>query len=302
MTATLLTVAMLSASPAAEPIVLHVSPHGLDGSTGRPATPTTGGVEDPFATPHRARDAIRELKRTNGGKLPGPITVRLQAGTYELAAPLVLGPRTPEPPNRRSCTSRRPALKSCSAAAARSPVGPRRLSTAGSAGPSICRTSGPASSIRINYGSAKNAGHVPGTQTRVTPASPACPTRPRRARARPGSITTQRISSAMPTRTMSRSSPSISGSVAGFASSRRIRIATTSGWCRARNIGSPKRTPSARTLRDYVENAIELLDEPGEWYCDRSTGRLSYLPKPGESPARLAARIAILAGTAAARG
>src|SRR5262245_4306667 len=88
----ILAMALTVGAPSAEPIVIHVSPHGLDGSTGRPATPTTGGVEDPFATPHRARDAIRELKRTNGGKLPAPVVVRLQAGTYELPSPLVLEP------------------------------------------------------------------------------------------------------------------------------------------------------------------------------------------------------------------
>ncbi len=34
--------------------------------------------------------------------------------------------------------------------------------------------------------------------------------------------------------------------------------------------------------RYYVENAFELLDQPGEWYLDRSTGVLSYWPLPGE--------------------
>ncbi len=33
----------------------------------------------------------------------------------------------------------------------------------------------------------------------------------------------------------------------------------------------------------YVENAFELLDEPGEWYLDRKTGTLYYAPMPGES-------------------
>ncbi|SDD48066.1 Ig-like domain (group 2) [Paenibacillus sp. UNCCL117] len=33
----------------------------------------------------------------------------------------------------------------------------------------------------------------------------------------------------------------------------------------------------------YVENAYELLDEPGEWYLDRSTDTFYYKPRPGES-------------------
>lgn len=33
--------------------------------------------------------------------------------------------------------------------------------------------------------------------------------------------------------------------------------------------------------RYYLENAREFLDEPGEWYLDRATGLLHYLPLPG---------------------
>jgi hypothetical protein len=32
----------------------------------------------------------------------------------------------------------------------------------------------------------------------------------------------------------------------------------------------------------YLENAREMLDEPGEWYLDRQTGVLSYWPRAGE--------------------
>ncbi len=35
--------------------------------------------------------------------------------------------------------------------------------------------------------------------------------------------------------------------------------------------------------RYYVENAYELLDEPGEWYLNRTTGQLYYYPMPGET-------------------
>ncbi len=37
-----------------------------------------------------------------------------------------------------------------------------------------------------------------------------------------------------------------------------------------------------RTQRYYVENALELLDAPGEWYLNRKTGVVSYWPLPGE--------------------
>jgi len=33
----------------------------------------------------------------------------------------------------------------------------------------------------------------------------------------------------------------------------------------------------------YFENAREMLDQPGEWYLDRTTGVLAYWPRPGEN-------------------
>ena len=36
----------------------------------------------------------------------------------------------------------------------------------------------------------------------------------------------------------------------------------------------------------YFENALEMLDQPGEWYLDRMTGILSYWPRPGEELTR----------------
>lgn len=55
----------------------------------------------------------------------------------------------------------------------------------------------------------------------------------------------------------------------------------------------------------WIENAFELLDEEGEWYLDRSAGRVYYKPMPGEDMASaeiVAPRVEILVagrGTAA---
>jgi len=38
-------------------------------------------------------------------------------------------------------------------------------------------------------------------------------------------------------------------------------------------------------MPNYLENALELLDEPGEWYLDRPAAMLYYLPRPGEDMA-----------------
>jgi len=62
-------------------IVFYVSPEGNDSHAGT-------SVETPFATLHKARDAIRELKKA--GELRSPVSVFLLGGTYELSEPFIL--------------------------------------------------------------------------------------------------------------------------------------------------------------------------------------------------------------------
>jgi len=40
---------------------------------------------------------------------------------------------------------------------------------------------------------------------------------------------------------------------------------------------------TGKLARYYVENVNEALDEPGQWYLDRSEGKLFYLPRSGET-------------------
>jgi hypothetical protein len=37
----------------------------------------------------------------------------------------------------------------------------------------------------------------------------------------------------------------------------------------------------------YLENALELMSRPGEWYLDRKTGVVTYWPRPGEDMTRV---------------
>ncbi len=41
-----------------------------------------------------------------------------------------------------------------------------------------------------------------------------------------------------------------------------------------------------KNRRYFVENVKEALSEPGQWYLDRPTGLLTYIPVPGEDPAK----------------
>lgn len=66
-----------------EEIFLYVSPEGDDSWSGRK-------VDEPFASLRRARDEIRDLKHQ--GKIDGLVTVYLRGGLYEVKEPLVLTP------------------------------------------------------------------------------------------------------------------------------------------------------------------------------------------------------------------
>lgn len=62
--------------------VLYVSSEGCDTWSGRYAAPTTGRKDGPLATIYRARDVVRQLRAV--GKIKGPVRVLLRGGTYTL--------------------------------------------------------------------------------------------------------------------------------------------------------------------------------------------------------------------------
>ena len=70
--------------------VFYVAPNGNDNWSGALETVNSSGTDGPFATLQRARDAIRSLKRLQGGTLQKPVTVLLRGGTYFLTEPLTL--------------------------------------------------------------------------------------------------------------------------------------------------------------------------------------------------------------------
>ncbi|OUL29122.1 hypothetical protein BV378_06560 [Nostoc sp. RF31YmG] len=70
-------------------IAFYVAPNGNDAWTGKQANRNSTQNDGPFATLERARNAIRELKRRQDGVLKQPVTVFIRGGTYFLAQPLV---------------------------------------------------------------------------------------------------------------------------------------------------------------------------------------------------------------------
>ncbi len=86
----------LPAKPKAETrtgkaLVFYVSPVGNDVWSGRLRAPNREGSDGPFATIARARDVIRALGRQQAG-LKRPVKVLIRAGTYFLSEPVVFLP------------------------------------------------------------------------------------------------------------------------------------------------------------------------------------------------------------------
>ncbi len=70
---------------------LFVSTEGDDRWSGRIPGPNASGTDGPLATLARARDLVRELKTT--GRLAGPVTFRLRGGRYPVSEAVVFGPQ-----------------------------------------------------------------------------------------------------------------------------------------------------------------------------------------------------------------
>ena len=77
-------------SEAVKPINLYVAINGRDSWSGTIAAPNARKTDGPFATVQRARDAIRELRAKEG--LKSPINVQIRGGTYYLKDRTIFGP------------------------------------------------------------------------------------------------------------------------------------------------------------------------------------------------------------------
>ena len=73
-------------------VSFYVAPKGNDAWSGKLPAPNKTKTDGPFATLHRAVEAVRELKRQQGGKLKQPVKIYLRAGTYFLREPVILTP------------------------------------------------------------------------------------------------------------------------------------------------------------------------------------------------------------------
>ncbi len=82
------------------------------------------------------------------------------------------------------------------------------------------------------------------------------------------------------------------------------RLDPATGWvsCARRSVFNLYESFNPLLARYYIDNLFEALTEPGEWYLDRSSGRLTYLPLPGEKIGRTRVTIPLLTRFLGIRG
>jgi hypothetical protein len=82
---------------------------------------------------------------------------------------------------------------------------------------------------------------------------------------------------------------SVSRALITSSDQRQLATATAVGW-----IGHGGMTTASPGKPAFIEHARAALDQPHEWFLDRSTGTLTYLFAPGETPAQTVAVAPVL--------
>lgn len=283
---TLLTVAAY-AQPAA--LTLYVAPNGNDAWSGKLAAPNADRTDGPLATPVAAREALRALKAK--GPLPGPVKVVLRGGLYCLRDTLVLTPEdsgtAAAPITYQSYPGEQATLSGGRV------VGNWREVPAGN-GPRRWET---------KLSEVQRGGWY-FRQLFVQRKGEAFFTR--RYRPTKGMLAVADLTWSPARKTIAHRAAQpdfvfFPGDLQSWANLDDVELVALHSWSASRlkiaNLDLDKRIvtlTSVPTFRIgswykdernpyYVENVKEELREPGQWYLDRPTGVLTYLPLPGET-------------------
>jgi hypothetical protein len=243
----------------ADPGELHVSPSGKDTDPGT--------REAPLATLARARDAAR---RPTGA---GPRTVVLRGGTYFLPEPLVFkaedsGVTYAAAPGENVVVS-----------------GGRRISgwTKADGGHWTARTD-----LRFNQlfvdGKRRTRARTPNPGEFFRVDGEITLDKPAKLKYREGDLRPEWADRGDVEVIALQKWAEIRMPIRGLDTA--ARVATLSGDCFKWII--------EKDARYWVENAPDLLDQPGEWYLDRTSGLLTYKPLPGEDPEKVEAIVPVL--------
>jgi parallel beta-helix repeat protein len=262
---------------------LYVSTTGKDSWSGTVADPDADGRDGPLATIEAARDRIRDWKQT--GALTGPVTVLIRGGRYPIQEPLLFTPEDSAPITYAAYPGERPVLDGGERIEGwrEERNGSNRLWVTDL--PDVASGRWYFRQLWVNGERRQRARlprkgyyrieHVPGMDLEGGTFVDQLFDGSDRFVAAPGNIQLWRhlsdvevivlhywIEERMP--------------IASFdESTRLVRSTRTSMFALRDDVAST-------FARYYVENVFEALSEPGDWYLDRETGRLSYIPLDGE--------------------
>jgi hypothetical protein len=277
----------LADSKRSSPAQFFVSPIGNDAWTGTLAAPNAAKTDGPLATLEQARNTIRKLKQSQGGTLKQPVHVLLRSGTYSLEKPLVLTPEdsgvSAFPVTYKAYPNESPTLSGGQ------PLKTWKAVTV--AGKRLWLTE--VDSVRSGQWFFRQL-WVNGQP------------RPRSRHPKRGTFQVATVPDATPAIDWRQGQKRFGynkGDLSNWPTATHAEIVMMSYWTTARmpiqeiDAGKqlvtctresvmrlePEGSTSQGAATYYVENALEILDTPGEWYLNPTSGQLYYMPLPNES-------------------
>lgn len=250
---------------------LYVSTKGNDSWSGALPEPNLAKNDGPFASLEKARDAVRQLKAK--GPLKTPVEILIRGGTYYLASALTLGP---EDSGTRKCP----------------------VTYAAFPGEKPLLSGGRRITVWKKAEGALWTADVPGVKKGEWYLRQLFVNGKRRQRARLPDRGFFHIVAVAPesSKTAFQFKP---GDIKPWKHLNDVEVIAFDAWnvsrqriARVDEKAHMVTFSAARSYafgrwdrhqRYYIENAVEGLDSPGEWYLDRSTGALTYWPLAHEN-------------------
>ena len=258
---------------------LFVSTTGNDAWSGRLSEPNSDGTDGPLATLAGARDRVRNLKQT--GLLSGPAVVKLRGGRYFITEPMSFGPDDSTPVTYTAFEGERPVIDGGAPITGWEKETVNGVETWVTTIPEVKAGTWYFRQLWVNG------------ERRLRPRLPH--TGFRKMADVPGHTRNEWFFTACDQFVVAE------GDVKPWKNLTDVEIVALHFWIeermpiasfdKATRLVTSSRK-SRMSLRDekegwakyYVDNVFEELGEPGDWYLDRPTGKLYYVPIPGEEP------------------
>jgi hypothetical protein len=268
-------VVLASSAFAAEGLTeVYVSPTGDDGKAGT--------KDKPLASPAGARKAVRQLV---AGGLKAPVTVFLAGGTYELGEPLALGPEDSGTEQHAVTWSALPGQTVVLS-------GGRRVAGWAKGKGEVWETTVPGVKEGKWYFRQMWVDGRRAVRARTPNVGAKSPCLQLKGAELTGDVKTHTYRFPPGALKDWGNLPDVEAVVVGNWEITRKFFQTVDAAAGVAQMAGPHGRPHEAIGPGpgrwfFIENALEALDEPGEWYLDRSTGLLSYWPRAGEDMAKV---------------